>query len=73
MPGGIENADYETMIDCLRWAIDEGYLPSWMPATGPGRRMVGQELLRFIEGDPKDDLEARGFAEIYDLWEDPKR
>ena len=71
--GGIENADYETMIDCARWAIDEGYLPSWMPATGAGRRMVGQELLRFIEGDPKDDLEARGFAEIYDLWEDPKR
>ena len=67
--GGIENADYETLIDCARWATDNDYLPyTLMPGMA-----AAKEIVRFIAGDPKDDAEAREFREIFDQWQEETR
>ena len=66
--GGIENADYETMIDCARWAVTNGYLPTRrVPA------FAASEILRFVEGDPGYEAEAQRFREIFDQWEEETR
>ena len=65
---GIENADYETMTDCARWAVENDYLPTY------GHRVAeALEIIRFIEGNPRNALEAADFRLLFNMWQEETR